>query len=163
MTRKQLVIRADTVTLSPAALTPLFKVDMPPSCFTCRLFYNFLRLSNNPRLYRRIFCRKFDLAAIAHRFPSCIVASCFHPELKKRFLALHCIKLGDIHHPRLEDAFRTAYIILLEHDALNHPHLVDVGLPALLDKYIAERLHHGPNDWPTEDTCNVPAVALFCT
>ena len=51
--------------------------------------------------------------------------------------------------------------MVLEHDALNYRHLVDVGLPALLDRYIAERLHRGPNVWPTEDTCNVLAVALF--
>ncbi len=51
--------------------------------------------------------------------------------------------------------------MLLEHDSLNHRHLVDAGLPALLHKYIAERLHRGPNDYPAEDTCNVLAVALF--
>ncbi len=63
--------------------------------------------------------------------------------------------------PRLEDAFLTTYIMLLEHDSLNHRHLVDACLPALLRKYIAERLHRGSNDYPTEDTCNVLAVALF--
>jgi hypothetical protein len=74
---------------------------------------------------------------------------------------LRCIRLGDIRDSRLEDAFLTTYIMLLEHDTLNHCYLVDAGLPALLDKYIAERLHRGPNEWPTEDTCNVLAVALF--
>ena len=145
--------------------------DDPPSSLprsllslmlTCRRFYCLLHPSNNPHLYRCIFYRKFDLAAIARRFPSsCLVSSRFYPELKRRLLALRCIKLGDIHHPQLEDAFLAAYIMLLEHDALNHGHLVDVGLPALLDKYITERLHRGPNDWPTEDTCNVLAVTLF--
>jgi len=101
------------------------------------------------------------MPAIARRIPSsCIVASCFYPELKKRFLALRCIKLGDVHHPQLESALLAAYIMLLEHDALNHRHLVDACLPALLDKYIAERLYRGQNDWPIEDTCNVLAVAL---
>lgn len=133
-----------------------------PLMLTCRLFYHLLCPANNPHLYRRIFCRKFDLAAIARRFPSsCVGASRFYPELKKRFRALSCIKLGDIHHPRLEDAFLAAYIMLLEHDALNYSHLVDAGLPALLDKYITDRLHRGQNEWPTEDTCNVLAVALF--
>jgi hypothetical protein len=36
-------------------------------------------------------------------------------------------------------------------DALNYCHLVDAGLPALLDKYIAECLHRGQNDWLTKD------------
>jgi len=129
---------------------------------TCRLFYNLLHPSANPRLYRRIFNRKFDSAAIARRFPpSCVVASHFHPELEKRFLALRCIKLGDVHHPQLESALLVAYIMVLEHDALNYRHLVEIGLPALLDRYIAERLHRGENVWPIEDTCNVLAVALF--
>jgi hypothetical protein len=143
----------DSPSSPPRSLLPLM--------LTCRLFYNFLRPSNNPHLYRRIFCRKFDPAAIARRFPSRAVASSFYPELKKRFLALRCIRLGDIHHPQLEDAFLATYIMLLEHDALNHRYLVDAGLPALLDKYIAERLHRGQNNWPIEDTCNVLAVALF--
>jgi hypothetical protein len=63
--------------------------------------------------------------------------------------------------PRLEDALLTTYIMLLEHDSRNHRHLVDACLLALLRKYIAERLHRGSNDYPTEDTCNVLAVALF--
>jgi hypothetical protein len=129
---------------------------------TCRHFHNLLCPTNNPHLYRRIFYRKFDSSAIARRFPpSCIVSSRFHPELERRFLALRCIKLGDIHNPQLQKAFLVAFIMLLEHDALNHRHLVDVGLPALLDKYVAERLHRGLNVWPIEDTCNVLAVALF--
>jgi hypothetical protein len=144
----------DSPSSPPRSLLPLM--------LTCRRFHNLLHPSNNPHLYRRIFSCKFDLAAIARRFPSsCIIASRFYPELKKRFLALRCIRLGDIHDPHLEDTFLTTYIMLLEHDALNHRHLVDAGLPALLDKYIAERLHQGQNDWPIEDTCNVLAVALF--
>jgi hypothetical protein len=133
-----------------------------PLMLTCRHFHNLLCPTNNPHLYRRIFYRKFDSSAIARRFPpSCIVSSRFHPELERRFLALRCIKLGDIHNPQLQKAFLVAFIMLLEHDALNHRHLVDVGLPALLDKYVAERLHRGLNVWPIEDTCNVLAVALF--
>jgi hypothetical protein len=59
------------------------------------------------------------------------------------------------------DTGLATYIVLLEDDALNYCHLVDASLPALLDKYIAERLHQDQNDWLTEDTCNVLAVALF--
>lgn len=144
----------DPLSSPPRTLLPLM--------LTCRRFYHLLRPSDNLQLYHRIFYRKFDSAAIARRLPpSCIVSSHFHAELKKRFLALRCIKLGDVHHPQLEDAFLVAYIMLLEHDALNRRHLVDAGLPALLDKYIAERLHRGLNVWPIEDTCNVLAVALF--
>ena len=133
-----------------------------PLMLTCRQFYELLKPANHPRLYRRIFCHKFDFAAIARRLPSsCVVASHFYPELKKRFLALRRIKLGDIHDDRLESALRVAYVMVLEHDELNYRHLLDVGLPALLNRYITERLHRGPNVWPTEDTCNVLAVALF--
>jgi hypothetical protein len=48
-------------------------------------------------------------------------------------------------------------------DALDYYHLVDASLPALLDKYISERLHQDQNNWPTtgKDMCNVLAVALF--
>ena len=56
---------------------------------------------------------------------------------------------------------RVQYVVVLEHNALNCSHLVDVGMPALLDRYIPERLHRGPNVWPTEDTRNFLAVALF--
>jgi hypothetical protein len=83
------------------------------------------------------------------------------PELKERFLASRCIKLGDTYYSQLENYLLVSYIVVLEHDALNCRHLVDVGLPALLDRYIAERLHCGPNVWVTEDTRNFLAVALF--
>ena len=134
-----------------------------PLMLTCRRFYHLLRPSNNPRLYRRIFYRKFDTAAIARRFPpsSVDLASLFFPELKRRFLALRCIKTSDVLHPDLQDALLTAYIMVLEHDALNFRHLLDASLPALLDRYITERLHPGHNIWPVEDTCNALAVALF--
>ncbi|KAI0278920.1 hypothetical protein BGY98DRAFT_1096424 [Russula aff. rugulosa BPL654] len=144
----------DPLSFPPRSLLPLM--------LTCKLFRDLLHPSYNPHLYRRIFCRKFDIAAIARRFPSpCVVSSRFHPELKKRFLALRRIRLGDIDHPHLEGDFLTFYTMLLEHDALNHRLLVDAGLPALLDKYMAEHLHCDRNGWPTEDTCNVLAVALF--
>jgi hypothetical protein len=61
----------------------------------------------------------------------------------------------------LEKALLVAYTMVLEHDVLNYRHLQDAGLPALLENYITERLHRGPDVWPTEDTCNVLAVALF--
>jgi hypothetical protein len=134
-----------------------------PLMLTCRRFYSLLHPSNNPRLYRRIFDRKFDTAALARRFPSSSVdlAAHFYPELSRRFQAMRCIKTGDVHHPRLQDALLVAYLMVLEHDVLNYRHLLDAGLPALLDKYVAERLHRGHNLWPIEDTCNALAVALF--
>jgi hypothetical protein len=61
----------------------------------------------------------------------------------------------------LQEALLVAYIMVLEDDALNYGHLLDASLPALLDKYIAERLYRGHNLWPIEDTCNALAVALF--
>ncbi|KAH9957791.1 hypothetical protein BC827DRAFT_1269982 [Russula dissimulans] len=133
-----------------------------PLMLTCRRFYNLLSPTNNPRLYQRIFYRKFDAAALARRFPpSSLVASHFYPELKRRFQALDCIRQSDIHHPHLQHALLVAYIMLLEHDALNFCHLQHAGLSPLLDKYIADRLHRGHNLWPVEDTCNALAVALF--
>ncbi|KAI0290016.1 hypothetical protein BC826DRAFT_1106655 [Russula brevipes] len=133
-----------------------------PLMLTCRCFYNLLHPSNNSRLYRRIFARKFDTAALSRRFvPSSIDASHFYPELRRRFPALRCIKRGDIHHPHLQEALLVAYIMVLEDDALNYGQLLDACLPALLDKYIAERLYRGHNVWPIEDTCNALAVALF--
>ena len=144
----------DPLSSLPRSLLPLM--------LTCRRFRDLLHPSNNPHLYRRIFYHKFDLAAIVRRFPpSCLIAPHFYPELKKRFLALRCIRRGNINDPELEKALLVAYIMVLEHDVLNYRHLQDAGLPALLEKYITERLHRGPNVWPTEDTCNVVAVALF--
>jgi hypothetical protein len=124
-----------------------------PSCSPVAL----LHPSNKPHLYRRIFRRKFDLAAIARRFPSCVVASRFHP-------ALCCINLGNIHHPQSEGAFLVTYIMLPEHDALSYLppcRRRPSTHPVITYKYIAERPHRGQNDWPTEDMCNVLAVALF--
>jgi hypothetical protein len=133
-----------------------------PFMLTCRLFYNLLHPSTNSRLYRRIFVRKFDIAALTRRLPpSSVEAYRFFPELKRRFKALRCIRQGDVRHPHLESALAVAYIMVLEHDALNHRHLVDARLPALLDRYVVERLHGGHNVWPVEDTCNALAVALF--
>ncbi|KAI9463932.1 hypothetical protein F5148DRAFT_190544 [Russula earlei] len=133
-----------------------------PLMLTCRLFYKLLNPTNNPRLYRRIFHRKFDSSALPRRFPpSSLLASLFYPELKRRFHALRCISRGDVHHPRLQHALLVAYVMVLEHDALNYHHLQSAGLPALLEKYVAERLHRGHNLWPIEDTCNTLAVALF--
>jgi hypothetical protein len=134
-----------------------------PLMLTCRRFYNLLCPSNNPRLYRRIFYRKFDTAALSRRFPSSSIdiAAYFFPELKRRFQAMRCIRSGDVHHPQLQDALLAAYLMVLEHDALNYRHLLDAALPALLDRYINERLHRGHNLWPMEDTCNALAVALF--
>jgi hypothetical protein len=134
-----------------------------PLMLTCRRFYEFLHPSNNPRLYRRIFYRKFDGASLLRRFPHPSVddASRFFPELERRFLALRFIEAGDIHHPDLQNTLLTAYIMVLEHDALNYQHLLDVSLPAFLDRYINERLHRGHNVWPVEDTCNTLAVVLF--
>src|SRR5712691_3310271 len=51
--------------------------------------------------------------------------------------------------------------MVLEDDSLNYQHLLDVSLPALLVRYINERLHRGHNVCPVEDTCNTLAVALF--
>jgi len=130
---------------------------------TCRRFHQLLQPSNNPRLYRHIFYRKFNGAALAHCFPHSTVndASRFFPELRTCFRALHCIRSGDIHHPDLQDALLTAYIMVLEHDSLNYQHLLDVSLPVLLDRYINKRLHRSHNIWPVEDTCNTLAIALF--
>ena len=83
------------------------------------------------------------------------------PELKERFLASRCIKLGDTHYFQPENFLLVGYIVALEHDTLSRRRLVDVGLPALLDRYIAERLQRGPNVWPIEDTRDDLAVALF--
>ena len=85
----------------------------------------------------------------------------FYPELKKRFLALRYIRHGNIDDPELEKALLVVYIMVLEHDVLNYRHLENAGLPMLLEKYITECLHRGPNVWPTEDTCNVVAIVLF--
>lgn len=143
--------------------------DEPPSSLlplmlTCRHFYNLLRPSNNPRLYRHIFYRKFDIATLSRRFPSSSndVVARFLSELKRRFRAMRCIRSGDVHRPRLQGALRlVAYLMVLEHDALNYRHLLDAALLALLDRYINECLHQGHNLWPIEDTCNALAVALF--
>ena len=127
---------------------------------TCRLFRNVLHPRNNARLYRRIFAYKFDYDPFARRSPP-LCSFPFFPELKRRFHALRCIKQGDIHHPALQDAFLVAYVMVLEHDTLNHRHLQDAGLHALLHKYITRRLQSGHNVWPIEDACNTLAVALF--
>ncbi|KAI9435812.1 hypothetical protein H4582DRAFT_625106 [Lactarius indigo] len=142
----------DPPTSPPRTLIPLM--------LTCRLFRNVLHPSNNARLYSRIFARKFDYAAFAHRSPPSWSFPLF-PELKKRFQALHCIKQCDIRHPALQDAFLVAYTMVLEDDTLNHRHLQDAGLTALLHKYITGRLQPGHNVWPIEDACNTLAVALF--
>ncbi|KAH9064380.1 hypothetical protein EDB87DRAFT_1598702 [Lactarius vividus] len=145
----------DPSTSPPRTLIPLM--------LTCRLFRNALHPRNNARLYRRIFARKFDYAAFAHRSPAPSCSFPLFPELKKRFQALHCIKQGDIHHPALQDAFLVAYTMVLEDDTLNHRYLQDAGLLALLHKYITGRLQLqlGHNVWPIEDACNTLAVALF--
>ena len=78
----------------------------------------------------------------------------------RSFLALRCIRHSNIGDPKLEKALLVVYIMVLEHDVLNYRHLENAGQPALLEKYITECLHRGPNVWP-EDTCNVVAVALF--
>ncbi|KAI0248931.1 hypothetical protein BJV78DRAFT_738337 [Lactifluus subvellereus] len=144
----------DPLSSPPRSLLPLM--------LTCRRFYNLLHPDHNPRLYRRIFLRKFDITAITRRFPSSsTIATLFFPELRRRFQALRCIKRGDIHHLGLQDALLVAYIMVLENDDLNYRQLLDVCLPALLDKYISERLHRGHNVWPIEDTSNALAVALF--
>jgi hypothetical protein len=148
------ILDVDPPSSPPRSLLPLM--------LTCRRFYNLLHPDHNPRLYRRIFIRKFDISAITRRFPSSsTIATVFFPELKRRFQALRCIKRGDIHHPSLQDALLVAYIMVLENDVLNYRQLLDACLPALLDKYIAERLHRGHNIWPVEDTSNALAVALF--
>lgn len=55
-----------------------------------------------------------------------------------------------------------AYIMVLERDALNNRHLIDVGPSTLLDGYITECFFRGENAWPTEeDMCNVLAIALL--
>jgi hypothetical protein len=127
---------------------------------TCRHFYNVIHPRNNARLYCRIFAHKFDYAAFARRSPTPWPSPLF-PELKRRFQALRCIKEGNLHNPALQDAFLVAYIMLLEDDTLNHRHLQDAGLPALLHNYITDRLQSGHNVWPVEDACNTLAVALF--
>jgi hypothetical protein len=58
------------------------------------------------------------------------------------------------------DAVLATHIVFLEHDALDYRRHVEANLPALLDKHIARCLHQGQNDQPTEDTCNVHAIAL---
>lgn len=141
----------DPPTSPPLALLPLM--------LTCHLFHNVLHPRNNARLYRRIFARKFDYAAFAYHSPPSWPFPLF-PELERRYQAFRCIKQGDIHHPALQDAFLVAYIMVLEHDTLNHRHLQDAGLPALLHNYITRRLQSGHNVWPIEDACNTLAVAL---
>jgi hypothetical protein len=133
-----------------------------PLMLTCRRFYNLFHSTHNPCLYQRIFQRKFDTTAITRRFPlSSTKASLFFAELKRRLKALRFIKSGDPCHPGLQDALHVAYIMVLENDVLNHRLLLDVGLPAFLDEYIAKHLHQGDNVWPTEDASNALAVALF--
>jgi hypothetical protein len=51
--------------------------------------------------------------------------------------------------------------MILKDDVLNHLQLLDACLPALLDKYIEERLHLGHNVWPIEDASNALVVMLF--
>ena len=90
-----------------------------------------------------------------------ICASSLLSQAQEVLPALHCIRHCNIDDPELEKALFLVYVMVVEHDVLNYRHLENAGPLALLKKYITECLHRGPNVWPTEDTCNVVAFALF--
>ncbi|KDQ49740.1 hypothetical protein JAAARDRAFT_615232 [Jaapia argillacea MUCL 33604] len=97
--------------------------------------YSSLALSNNYDLYARIFTCKFDISALPRRFPSRWATNkCLALELKKRFLALGRIKIGQLaSREQLVDDLWTVYLAWLENDGQNESQLLKW---AELSKYL---------------------------
>jgi hypothetical protein len=129
----------------------------------CRAFHEILSFTSCSHLYARIFNLKFDQRALLRRLGH-LDQDEVNVELRRRFTALHCFRLGDIHAPCMLDALLVAYFMVLEDDGRNIALLRWARLMPFLGLFFRSRLFEGAEQnhgWPLQNETNSLAVALF--
>ncbi|KAH7882779.1 hypothetical protein F5I97DRAFT_1816236 [Phlebopus sp. FC_14] len=112
-----------------------------------------------------LFFDKFDISSPRrHLSQDRLSLHNLEQELKRRYVALQCIRRGELYHRDLASVFATIYIMLLEDDGRNWEQLLWANLPDFLHKFLRQRLHEGAaenNGWPVESEINTLAIALL--
>lgn len=136
---------------------------------TCRQLYHTLLYNVHPTFYAQIFARRFDFVD-PHRHLKIreLLPKHLSDELRVHCMALQCFrkvaKEDSYDDPRLPEAFRTAYLMLLGDKGKNFAQLSWAGLPDLILTFLRRRLYpHASvnNGWPEENEGNCLAVAIF--
>lgn len=129
-----------------------------PLMLTCRLFYDLLHPSHKAHLYRRIFFRKFDSAAVSP-LPTSSPRSLSRAQEALSRNAMHQTRrctpslVGQCPRRRVHHGLRARC-------PQSSPHRRH--RPARVFRQVYSRAsHRGRKVWPTEDACNVLAVTLF--
>ncbi|TDL25832.1 hypothetical protein BD410DRAFT_837287 [Rickenella mellea] len=106
---------------------------------TCRRNYTALNFYGNKALWAQVFRLKFDVAAPTRRLGARATLSVsLATESKKRFQALHRIRMGVIFGPHLLADLWTAFLMMLENDGRNEVQLLDwAELPKFLNALIS--------------------------
>ncbi|KAF6766796.1 hypothetical protein PSEUBRA_000264 [Kalmanozyma brasiliensis GHG001] len=132
------------------------KVVTPPTDLhafqlVCRRLHSLLSLESNPHLYARVFCSKFDTAAIGRRFgKTALTAHHLANELRRRCILLKRMRKCVVTAAQRPDDGATlleddesitemlwlAYLMMLENDGLNYEQLCWAQLHSFL------ALHH---------------------
>ena len=137
---------------------------LPPLILACKYIADILT-ANRKALLARIFRAKFDTRAALRRLgPTALTNSALAFQLKKQTLALRRIRHGDLESDNLLSDLWTAYIMFLENDGRNYPHLIEYAhLDSLVDRFMESRLwaHRERLGWPLEITPNALVVWLF--
>ena len=118
-----------------------------------------------PSLYSMLFCDKFDISSPRrHLSQDRMNSRSIEQEVKRRCIALHIIRRGDVWDPNLTEALATVYVMLLEDDERNWEQVACAGLPTFIPTFMRKRLLEGATDnhgWPIENEVNTLAIALF--
>ncbi|KAG7444724.1 uncharacterized protein BT62DRAFT_933772 [Guyanagaster necrorhizus] len=120
----------------------------PPSgltsiLLTCRRINDALCFSNNPRLYARLFCFKFDIEAPRRRLPPrWLTSQCLAAEFHKRIMTLKRIRHCDEY--SLQDLW-TCYLMMSENDGRNERQLEWTRISEYLFRAVLTRIPSGPS------------------
>ncbi|KAF9072586.1 hypothetical protein BDP27DRAFT_1261363 [Rhodocollybia butyracea] len=96
--------------------------DITNLCSVCRSLNIAIRFDNNPSLYARLFCFKFDYQAPLRRLgQESLTTRAVAQEFKKRILTLKQIRRRECN---MEDLW-TCYLMMLENDGRNERQLIE--------------------------------------
>lgn len=132
---------------------------------TCKTIYGSVNFNAYPLLYANIFKCKFDVEAIARRYPKeCTAIQNIADQLKVYCAVLKRIHGGDITAETVFNDMWSALLMMLENDGRNEEQLGWAGLKDFVDRYVRARLLEGSvhtAGWPTETPANALVLWLM--
>jgi len=128
---------------------------------TCRALSHALSFEHCTSLYVAIFAQKFDVHAPARRLA--FLPEDTKYELRRRFMAIQCIRQSRTDDPRVAEVFYIALFMLLEDDGRNGSQLAWAGLSNFVQIFLRKNVFDGAeknHGWPLETEATSLAASL---